>query len=60
MCGYLIPFLSKHPKRLTGAFVSFKGENEMNYYNEYKFNQLGLVTVMVAVFSLALINSCGV
>jgi len=40
--------------------VSFKGENEMNYYNEYKFNQLGLVTVMVAVFSLALLNSCGV
>jgi len=60
LSGYCIPFLSKHPERLTGAFVSFKGENEMNYYNEYKFNQLGLVTVMVAVFSLALLNSCGV
>ena len=26
---------------------------------EYIFNQLGLVTVLVVVFSFALINSCG-
>ena len=32
----------------------------MNYYDEYTFNQIGLVTVLVAVFSFALMNSCGV
>ena len=32
----------------------------MNYYDEYTFNQIGLVTVLVVVFSFAFMNSCGV
>jgi len=30
-----------------------------DYNSEYVFNQLGLVTVLVVVFSFALMNSCG-